>query len=228
MVLLREIFSHPFFDKIDIATDRNVTLNKEVTSVVLSEVPDIEKFIKPGVVVVTTGIIYKDMPDEMMKLIDSLKRVHAVALGFKVGRFFDEIPQNIVDYADEQGVLVFRVPEGIFLIDVVNQIQNMIQGTDDLSFALNIQKQLTDLIFREASQQFIIDRFAEIVGTPVLLIRLIIRWNMLQKILIRGKTNRSSIAFYHFFVIKKLKKKCRFVSPLKTQINKSSAFGLFH
>ncbi|EKB55757.1 PucR family transcriptional regulator [Falseniella ignava] len=215
MVLLREIFSHPFFDKIDIATDRNVTLNKEVTSVVLSEVPDIEKFIKPGVVVVTTGIIYKDMPDEMMKLIDSLKRVHAVALGFKVGRFFDEIPQNIVDYADEQGLLVFRVPEGIFLIDVVNQIQNMIQGTDDLSFALNIQKQLTDLIFREASQQFIIDRFAEIVGTPVLLISPYYSLEYASKDINKGKNKSIIDRVLSFLRDQKIEKEMSIRLPLE-------------
>lgn len=170
MTLLNEILCHPFFDDIDVVTKNQSALNQDVTSVVLSEVPDIEKFIKPGVIVVTTGIIYKDMPNGLMQLIDSLKRVNAVALGFKVGRFFDEIPPEIISYADERGLLIFRVPENIFLVDVVKQIQNIINGTDDLTFALNIQKQLTNFIFKEASLQFIIDRFSEIVDTPVLLI----------------------------------------------------------
>ena len=170
MVTVSELLDYDFFNNVDVLTDDVQLLDSPVNSVVMSEVPDIETFVQPGVLVITTAMVYRDKPEELLKLIRSLKRVRSVGLGFKVGRFFDEVPEEVIRYANELNFTILEIPQDMFLVDFVHEALNIIQGTDDLAFSLELQKQISALIFKEASLQTILDRLAAFLGTSLLLV----------------------------------------------------------
>ena len=97
-------------------------LDHEVTNVNVMEVPDIEAYVHPGEVLLTT--LYP-LRDDLSMVADLVRRLHAAtlsALVVRVGRYVDHIPAAALDAADELGFPIIVVDTNIAFNDVISAV----------------------------------------------------------------------------------------------------------
>jgi PucR family transcriptional regulator, purine catabolism regulatory protein len=94
-------------------------LDRDVTNVNVMEVPDIEAYVHPGEVLLTT--LYP-LRDDLAGVADLVRRLHAAALSalvVRLGRYVDHIPAAAVDAADELAFPIIVVDTHIAFNDVI-------------------------------------------------------------------------------------------------------------
>ena len=97
-------------------------LDREVSRVNVMEVPDIEAYVHPGEVLLTT--LYP-LRDDLAAVADLVRRLHAAtlsALVVRLGRYVDHIPAAAVDAADELGFPIIVVDTHIAFNDVISAV----------------------------------------------------------------------------------------------------------
>jgi len=100
-----------------------------VTGVNVMEVPDIFNWVNEGELLLTVGYSYRHRPEEFADILPRLKEKGVVALGFKIHRFFDEIPPYIIASAENCGLPILEIKEDVIFSDVTKEIiGSLIQG----------------------------------------------------------------------------------------------------
>lgn len=174
MITLANLLDSPRFSDIKLLTDRQKTpLDNEIKSVDITETPDIEHYIPEGVFLLTTAMLYKDDQTGLMPLIDSLIRANAVGMGIKLSRFLNgQLDQKVIEYAEQAHFPIYAVPDSYSLGELLHQLMSSIWGTqyEEISFALDIQSQFSNLLLQNASNEVIINELAKTIKTPTILL----------------------------------------------------------
>lgn len=94
-------------------------LNRIVRTVTVMDTPDITKWLKGGELVLANLFVLKDDPSAQIQLIKGLAEQGAAALGLKLKRFVDAIPEQMIELADETELPVLEVPIDCAWIDIL-------------------------------------------------------------------------------------------------------------
>jgi purine catabolism regulator len=97
-------------------------LDHEVTNVNVMEVPDIEAYVHPGEVLLTTLYPLRDDLDKVAELVRRLHAATLSALVVRVGRYVDHVPAAALDAADELGFPIIVVDTHIAFNDVISAV----------------------------------------------------------------------------------------------------------
>lgn len=81
-----------------------------VKSVNVMDAPDIADWTKSGEMLFTTAFAMKDSPQETVNLLRKLNDRGAAGLGIKLGRFWTELPQVVVEEADRLHFPIIEMP----------------------------------------------------------------------------------------------------------------------
>lgn len=106
-------------------------LNNEIKSVDIMEVPDGVYWVKPGDFIITTGYSLKKNDTTLENIVQMMIAKGAAALGIKVGRFIDEIPEKIIQYAEEHNFPILCVPLAASYNSVMSPILSKLMGDDN-------------------------------------------------------------------------------------------------
>jgi sugar diacid utilization regulator len=101
-------------------------ISRRVTNVNVMEVPDIIDWVSPGEFLITAAYAIKDNIDILLELIPKLNEKGVAGLGIKVGRYVKELPQNIIDLADELSFPIVQVPFNVSHTDVISIILDLV------------------------------------------------------------------------------------------------------
>ncbi len=101
-------------------------LDKEVHNVNTIDNPESYEWFTPGDFVLTTGYIYKDNPELQKELIQELAKMNIAGLGIKIKRYWDEIPQVIIDEANRLNFAVIETPYRYSLAQITNVLNDEI------------------------------------------------------------------------------------------------------
>ncbi|MBD2843990.1 PucR family transcriptional regulator ligand-binding domain-containing protein [Paenibacillus sp. IB182496] len=74
------------------------------------DAPDVANWIKPGELLLTTAYAVKDAPDELLELLKKLHERDAAGIGIKLGRYWSQIPQLVLDEANRLQFPVLELP----------------------------------------------------------------------------------------------------------------------
>jgi PucR family transcriptional regulator, purine catabolism regulatory protein len=85
-------------------------LDRPVTRVNVMEVPDVLPYVRPDELLVTTGYALRENPERLGSLVRQLHRRGVAALGVKLGRYLDEMPQSAIEAGDELSFPVVALP----------------------------------------------------------------------------------------------------------------------
>lgn len=88
-------------------------LDNQILFVNIMEVPEVTKWMKGGELLVTAGFTFKDDPDLRKSLIYNLAQKNVAAFGIKPGQFFSEIPQDMIEYANDVGLPLIQLPPDV-------------------------------------------------------------------------------------------------------------------
>ena len=97
-------------------------LDRKINKVTVMDAPDIAHWLHGGELLITTAFIFRDTPLKLKQLIKDIDQVDAAALGIKVHRFFNEIPREVLDEANELDFPLLHVPVQLTFPDVFNPI----------------------------------------------------------------------------------------------------------
>lgn len=88
----------------------NRGLNREVSSVSVIDAPDIYNWLQGGEILLTSGYIFKDNTEYLLELIEKIAKNGAAALFMKLGRFIDDMPDEVRIKADELSFPIVYMP----------------------------------------------------------------------------------------------------------------------
>lgn len=103
----------------------NTNLENEIYNVNIIENPDSYDWFTAGDFILTTGYIFKDDEYEQTKFIKELIDLNASGVGIKTKRFWDEIPNNIIEIAKAHNFPIIEIPFKYSLAEVVNAINDV-------------------------------------------------------------------------------------------------------
>lgn len=171
MTTLEDLLKIPRFSDLKLLTNPTKA-NTIVESIEISETPDVANFIPKKIFLLTTAMVYKDNQQELITLIDSLKEQEAAGIGIKVGRFIETIDPEVVAYANKVNFPVVQVSSTQPLGAVLHQLLNYLWDTktEQLSYALDIQKRFSNLLIHDVSIARFVADFGKMINTPVILL----------------------------------------------------------
>src|SRR5699024_9709907 len=137
-----------------------------------TETPDVANFIPEHVIILTTAMVFRNGQEKLKPFLASLKQRHVTALGIKVGRFIDKVDPAIIKYATEIDLPLIKVPSGQPLGGLLYQMQSYLWDTktEQLTYALDIQKSFSNLLMHDVSNGRFIAELGKIINTPVILL----------------------------------------------------------
>lgn len=97
-------------------------LDRAVTGVNVMEVPDIESFVKPGELLLTTAYPLREHPEELAVLVRALARLGLAALAVKTGRYLERLPDDALAAANELGLPVVLLAEDTSFNEVIGAV----------------------------------------------------------------------------------------------------------
>ncbi|WP_327590599.1 PucR family transcriptional regulator ligand-binding domain-containing protein [Nonomuraea sp. NBC_00507] len=97
-------------------------LGRIVQRLNVMEVPDILAWVKPHELLLTTGYPLRNTPQSLGRLVADLDERGLAALAIKLGRYVDELPDEMVEQADRLGFPLILLPNGVGFDDILNQV----------------------------------------------------------------------------------------------------------
>ncbi|GIH29220.1 CdaR family transcriptional regulator [Acrocarpospora phusangensis] len=97
-------------------------LDRIVQRLNVMEVPDILAWVKPNELLLTTGYPLRNTPQSLAHLVADLDERGLSALAIKLGRYLDELPEEMVEQADRLNFPLILLPNDVGFDDILNQV----------------------------------------------------------------------------------------------------------
>ncbi|MGM9926458.1 MAG: PucR family transcriptional regulator [Bacillus sp. (in: firmicutes)] len=168
---IADLFSNPMLDEMQIIAGE-AGLQREIMTVNMMDAPDIIPYLKPNELLVTTAYHMKDQPQSLRELVQAMVNKRCAGLGIKTKRYLGEIPRDIIKLADDLAFPLIELPDSVSLGDIVNKTLQVIldRRTNELTYAMEIHKQFTQLIMSGKGIDRLLAKLAEMIGCPIALI----------------------------------------------------------
>src|SRR5699024_12474664 len=97
-------------------------LNRSISSVEVMEVPQIEEWITPNPLILTTMYAIKDDPQSQNELIKTLINNEASGIIVKLGGVVEQLPEKAIQLAEEMNGAIIIHPGNIDVYIVINTL----------------------------------------------------------------------------------------------------------
>lgn len=144
-------------------------LDKCVKGVTIMEAPDIVDWLAGGEVILTSLYSTQEEKINYREFIKKLAAKGVSALAIKVRRFVDNIPQEILDTADNVGLPIIELEGNVRFVDVLYPVMEMLFNRQvvELKYYKEMQERFTSLALKCEGLDKITATLAELVGNPV-------------------------------------------------------------
>lgn len=151
--------------------------HREIRSVTMMDAPDIIPFLHADEFIITTAYHLKNNLHYFKQLIEEMAKIECAGIGIKKNRFLYEIPQEILQLADELSVPFIELPEQLSLGQINLIITEMILHSEAsmLTYAMDVHRQFTDIIFKGQGVGRLVKYLASIIDRDVQLISQFLR-----------------------------------------------------
>ncbi|MBB3108486.1 purine catabolism regulator [Paenibacillus phyllosphaerae] len=143
-----------------------------VKSVNVMDAPDITDWIKEGEMLFTTAYLIKDHPEDAEKLIYKLNQCGSSGLGIKLGRFWTQVPENLIVKANELGFPLIELPYQFTFSDQMGGLfrDEMKRNTGALQDIMGKQVRLMRYALQSEPIGSLFESVAEVIGYPIAVI----------------------------------------------------------
>lgn len=171
MIKVNEIISQPLFSDLRALTNEQ-TLEREVATVDITETPDVANFTTRRSLILTTAMVFNNKQKQLIPFIESLIEADVAGLCIKTSRFLQKVDPEVIEYANENRFPIIEIPAGTTLGILSHNLLDYILGkqTQNVLYALDIQKHYSNLFIAGASPQRILDELGATIKTPTILI----------------------------------------------------------
>lgn len=173
LVLISDLLKIDYIHDLKLLTNSDSLTNSPILNIEITETPDVEYYISPNTLILTTGMVFKENQLGMIEFIDSLIRAKASGLAVKTGRFLNgRLDQRIIEHANQHQFPIINIPDKYPLGRLLHQLSNFIWNhkQEEIEFALEIQQQFSGLLLNNTPLERIINEFSHIIKCPIILL----------------------------------------------------------
>lgn len=147
-------------------------LNNLVSFVNIMEVPNVTKWMKGGELLVSAGFAFKDNGEGRRRLIYDLAAKGVAAFGIKPGQYFESIPDDMVQYANEVGLPLIELPRDVPYMDFMVPIFEILldEQLAKLKRVEQIHNRLLEIVLKGEGLLSVANTLVELAGNPVLIL----------------------------------------------------------
>ncbi|WP_248925144.1 PucR family transcriptional regulator [Paenibacillus hamazuiensis] len=144
-------------------------VSRVVKSVNVMDAPDISDWVKDGEMLFTTAYVIKDSLNDAIYLLRKLDRRGSAGLGIKLGRFWEAVPEPMLEEADRLGFPLIELPYQFTFSDQMNGLfqAEFKRNTLELQSVLDKQKRLMRFALQSGRISQLFDAVSDIVGYPM-------------------------------------------------------------
>src|SRR5690625_6209097 len=114
---VQEIVNIPIFNTAKVKTGIDLLNKRQVEWMSAIEGP-VENFVRKQEFVLTTGMGCENEPELLFQFVKDVYESGASALGIAIGRYVFEIPQKVIDFAEEKNLIIIELPWEIRFADI--------------------------------------------------------------------------------------------------------------
>ena len=147
-------------------------LDNIISFVNIMEVPEVTKWMKGGELLVTAGFALKDNGDERRRLVYDLAAKGVAAFGIKPGQYFQSIPEDMLEYANEVGMPLIELPGNTPYMDFMVPIFEILINDQvaRLKKSEQIHDRLLEIVLNGNGMPSVCHTLVELAGNPVLIV----------------------------------------------------------
>ncbi|WP_152395700.1 PucR family transcriptional regulator [Paenibacillus guangzhouensis] len=155
-------------------------INNVISIVNIMENPDAFDWLSSNELLLSTGYIFKGNEELQNRIIRELAEINCAGLCIKMKRYFDKLPQNMIDMANKYGLPLLEMPFTYPLSKVIAIINEKASGRYDLLNRRTLD--MHNILFRIALEGGGIERIAmelaETIHNPIVFLDR--DWNLLH------------------------------------------------
>lgn len=154
-------------------------IDHQISIVNIIENPDVFDWLASNELLLSTGYIFKDSEELQNRVIHELAANNCAGLCIKMKRYFDRIPQNMIDMADKYGLPLLELPFEYTLSKVIAIINEKTNADYDAlnRRSLDLHNALFKIPLEGGGIEQISAELADIVHNPILILDR--DWNLL-------------------------------------------------
>lgn len=179
MLTVKDLLSIKAIDGLTIVAGEDGIQN-EISIVNIIENPDAFDWLSPNELLLSTGYIFKGNEELQNRIIKELSEINCAGLIIKMKRYFDEIPQNMIDQANKYGLPLLELPFEYTLSRVISIINEKASGRYDLLNRKTLD--MHNLFFRITLEGGGIERISSMlsstINNPIVIVD--DEWNLLH------------------------------------------------
>ncbi|MBD7908599.1 PucR family transcriptional regulator [Sporosarcina gallistercoris] len=147
-------------------------LDNQISLVNIMENPDGFDWLSPNELLLSTGYIFKDNVELQNRIIQELSEINCSGLIVKTKRYFDKLPDNMIEKANEFGLPLLELPYSYTLSNVISIINEKASGRYDLLNRKTLD--IHNLFFKTSLEggglSLIASTLAEAIENPILIV----------------------------------------------------------
>ncbi|MBP3891621.1 MAG: PucR family transcriptional regulator [Solobacterium sp.] len=165
---LQDLINQHIFESYEVITKAD--LDKTVKKVSILETPDFDKYIFENSLILTTFYLIQRDRNLFTSLVDVMKEKQTAGIVISHTRFGDEIPQNIIETANDNDIPIILLHYEANLSSVFTSIHSELQTNVYNQHQFHTRfNECMDLIQKNPSPQILIDMAHDISGFDVVL-----------------------------------------------------------
>lgn len=147
-------------------------INNPLVNVNTIDNPESYEWFTAGDFLLTTGYIYQDNPKLQKQLVVELSELNCAGLGIKINRFWDKIPETIIQEANRLNFPIIEIPYVYSLSQLTNKMNIALSKRENslLNKYKNIHEVFNQISLEDGDFSRIVKKTSELIGNPVLLV----------------------------------------------------------
>lgn len=154
-----------------VAAGGTAGLDNVIESVTVSELEDPIPWMAPGSMLLTSGMLLRDEPEQGAHLIEHLHAAGKAGIGLAMAPYWTEVPGSMIDAADALQFPLLRLSGGLPFHVPLRWIYNAVSSRDlySLQRTVSVQHSLAELLARDRSAEEIAGHVSDLVRAEVML-----------------------------------------------------------
>lgn len=136
-ITVAELFKLPFMEKCNLIAGIDGAEKRKVKRINVIDTPDIANWMIGEELLLTTAYVVRDNPLSIKNLIIELNNKHVSALGIKLGRFINSLPEEVLKTADDLEFPLFSLPMNCSFSEMIKFIMEVLSKSEPNTFDVN-------------------------------------------------------------------------------------------
>ncbi|MDN3017030.1 PucR family transcriptional regulator ligand-binding domain-containing protein [Paenibacillus sp. BSR1-1] len=171
MLRVKDLFEIKAIDGLKIVAGEK-GINNEISLVNIIENPEAFDWLSPNELLLSTGYIFKDNTELQIRILNELSQINCAGLIVKMKRYFETLPQAMIDHANKLGLPLIELPFEYTLSRVISIINEKASGRYDLLNRKTLD--MHNLFFRITLEgggiEKISSMLSETINNPIILV----------------------------------------------------------